>query len=137
METWKIESPTTKYWYNIIHATTSTAATEAAKDRAVILVLLLNTVRLVWIAPISYVVLVAATATVLPVLYSLNGNTDWIGILIMISATIPRNNVQLYCIFILYYRISHCQNHLFEFFIFIMKLFSINSTYVQQSWVLI
>ena len=62
--------------YNIIHATTSTAATEAAKDRAVILVLLLNTVRLVWIAPISYVVLVAATATVLPVLYSLNGNTD-------------------------------------------------------------
>ena len=43
-------------------------------------------------------------------LYSLNGNADWIGMLIITTAMINHNSALLYFIFMSYCRIPHCQN---------------------------
>ena len=53
---------------------------------------------------------------ILLALWSLYCSADWIGMLTITSATIPCNSVLLYCIFMLYCKILHCQNGIWVFF---------------------
>ena len=61
-------------------------------------------------------------AVTIPLLLSslvlLTGNVGWIGMLTIMSATIPHSSVPLYWIFMLYCRIPHCQNGIWVFFKF-------------------
>ena len=49
-------------------------------------------------------------------LYSLYCRADWIGMFTVMSATVPRNGVLLYWIFVPYCIIPHRQNHLWVVF---------------------
>ena len=56
-------------------------------------------------------------------------NADWNGMLTITSATIPRNSVLLYCIFMLYCRIPHCQNDIWVFYESRRQNITISSTH--------
>ena len=57
-----------------------------------------------------------ALCIILLTLYSLFCRADWIGMFTITSATISCNSILLYCIFMLYCRIPHCQNGIQLFF---------------------